>query len=98
LVRDEGSRVSEGEGERLDFLECIEQQYLLWGTGTDESPRPGWSRLSAARIGALDLPLEDVPRYARVILRTCEYLSEREHGNVVVGEEILVGLEVCDEE
>jgi CRISPR-associated protein (TIGR03984 family) len=72
----------------------IDQQYLLWGEGTEGSAINGWSWLSAARIGKLAVPIPGVQNNERVRLQVCEYLSVSDrHGNVVVAEERLWGLQ-----
>jgi len=84
-----------------EILDTIPQQYLLWGKGVVRSPSlpQGWSRLAAARIGALDIPITDIQPKQQVKLMAREYigLSEGEagekYGNVSVLEERLVGLE-----
>ncbi|MFM7885532.1 MAG: CRISPR-associated protein Csx19, partial [Pseudanabaena sp.] len=47
-----------------EILDTIPQQYLLWGKGVDNKRSPStpssWSRLAAARIGALDVPIADI--------------------------------------
>jgi CRISPR-associated protein (TIGR03984 family) len=55
----------------------------------------GWSRLSEARIGKLDVPLANVPQNGRVQLSAIEYLAQTEgdeNGNVSVVEERLIRL------
>ncbi len=79
-------------------LQVLEQSYLLWGEGTGISPSPGWQRLTAARIGRLDVvPFhKTVMSGTRVQLHAREYLREvDEHGNVAVVEERLLKLEVA---
>jgi CRISPR-associated protein (TIGR03984 family) len=79
-------------------LDSISQTYLLWGEGvkTKVDLSLGWSRLASARIGALDVPVDQpIPHGKRVYLKTCEYLAEvDECGNVAVVEERLMALEV----
>jgi CRISPR-associated protein (TIGR03984 family) len=78
-----------------EVIDRLDQTYLLWGQGSDPAGlAPGWSRLSTARIGSLDVPLADVPRRERVLLRAVEYLAEFDDGNVSVLDERLVRLEV----
>jgi len=80
----------------LEYFESLPQQYVLWGEGmSNPSKDPnGWSRLGAARIGAMDIPIADITtNEQRVILKVVEYLQEvDEHGNVAVVEERLVRL------
>jgi CRISPR-associated protein (TIGR03984 family) len=80
---------------RTDELVCgtIDQGYLLWGSGSSATTAAGWSELATARIGALKIPLAGIQRGQRVRLKTVEYLTQREHGNVVVLDERLVALE-----
>jgi CRISPR-associated protein (TIGR03984 family) len=79
----------------------IDQTYLLWGKGVVRSPSTpqGWSRLSAARIGALDVPIagihpkQQVKLIAREYIGLCEGDAGEKYGNVAVLEERLIGLE-----
>lgn len=84
-----------------EILDTIPQQYLLWGKGVVRSPSlpQGWSRLAAARIGALDVPITGIKPKQQVKLIAREYigLSEGdagEYGNVAVVEERLIDLEL----
>lgn len=80
--------------EQLEAIATHPQTYLLWGEGTTTVPRNGWSRLSTARIGKLDIPLADVTQ-GRVLLHSLEYWGEVDkYGNVAVVEERLTGLKV----
>lgn len=82
----------------LEFLKVLSQQYLLWGEGVENatstrSPVSGWSRLSTARIGKLDVPVSGIKEKQRVVLKVREYLqAEQDYGNVFVAEERLIGL------
>lgn len=80
----------------LKYFESLSQQYVLWGEGMSSSPQSseGWSRLGAARIGAMDVPIADIStNEQRAILKVIEYLQEvDDHGNVAVVEERLVCL------
>lgn len=78
----------------------IEQTYLLWGKGVVRSPStsPDWSRLSAARIGGLDVPIAGIQTKQQVKLIAREYIGlcegdAGEYGNVAVLEERLIKLE-----
>lgn len=83
-----------GEPARQAVAEPIEQEYILWGQGTDQA-KPGWSLLSAAQIGSRWAPVEGVPpSTGRVILKAVEYVAVGDHGNAFVTDERLVGLEV----
>lgn len=81
---------------RLDPLEAepLARRYVVWGEGVADRDRlaPGWSRLSAARIGLLDLPVYGAGAGRRIEIEAVEYLVEHAHGNVAVGEERLVRL------
>jgi CRISPR-associated protein (TIGR03984 family) len=81
---------------RLDPLEAepLARRYVVWGEGVADRGRlaPDWSRLSAARIGLLDLPVDGVGDGRRVEIEAVEYLVEHAHGNVAVDEERLVRL------
>lgn len=82
-----------------EILDIIPQQYLLWGKGVVRSPSlpQGWSRLAAARIGALDVPITGIKPKQQVQLVAKEYIrfcegDAGEYGNVAVVEERLTGL------
>lgn len=77
----------------LPVMRGPQQRYLLWGEGLGRYMGNGWSALAAARIGKLHVPLPGVGAQGRVQLVAQEYLQEREHGNMVVAEERLLGLE-----
>lgn len=90
-----------------NILTTIKQQYLLWGEKTNQELIEGWQRLASARIGSLDVPVNQVLQdQQRVYLKTIEYLVEvneaevdkpevdEENGNVAVIEERLMKLEV----
>ncbi|WP_017660589.1 type III-D CRISPR-associated protein Csx19 [Baaleninema simplex] len=79
------------------FRESIEQQYLLWGEPAKNSPKsPNWQRLASARIGKLDVPIDQsLEGKQRVYLSSLEYLAKVDKfGNFAVIEERLVSLEV----
>src|SRR5208337_4434352 len=85
----------------LPAIGTLDQTYLLWGGGTErrnQKGRPvaeGWSLLGTPRIGGLAVPVPGVNRQdQRVLLKTIEYLAEVDHGNVVIQDERLCGLEV----
>jgi CRISPR-associated protein (TIGR03984 family) len=73
------------------------QQYLLWGEPVldPHNIQEGWQRLAEARIGKLDIPLnQPLERPQRVYLKTREYLNTvDDYGNFGVVEERLVTLE-----
>jgi CRISPR-associated protein (TIGR03984 family) len=77
-----------------EVTDVIGQTYLLWGEGTGK--REGvWSQLATARIGALWVPVPNVPEHDRVLLKATEYLTaDKVHGNTYVFEERLTGLEI----
>lgn len=76
--------------------ESLEQKYILWGQKTKNPAISGWQRLAEARIGKLDIPLnQQLKVNERVYLKTYEYLAPvDEYGNFAVIEERLVKLEV----
>lgn len=90
----------------LKAVEPWPQTYLLWGEGVRRQANTGlvkgWSRLTTARIGRLDVPVndltdavvtEDKSKMPRVFLHVREYLQVcDEHGNVAVVEERLLKL------
>jgi CRISPR-associated protein (TIGR03984 family) len=84
--------------QELHALDRIEQTYMLWGQGIEVNPHPspsGWSRLTEARIGRLDVPIANLQNQQRVQLIAREYVAEvDEYGNTAVVEERLVKLEV----
>lgn len=65
---------------------------LLWGTTHAGAPA-GWTRLSAARVGSFDVPVEHGAGQ-RLQLTGQEYTTTDEHGNVSVVVEVLNQLEV----
>lgn len=75
------------ENVSLTALHTLEQTYLLWGEGIDQtnvSLAAGWNRLTTARIGKLDVPVTGIKEKSRVHLKTLEYLAEYdEQGNIV---------------
>lgn len=79
--------------EELNAVKVIDQfPYILWGQ-VDHS-EGDWSHVSEARVGELKVPLGAQQTKGRIQLRVREYLIRNdEHGNVVVGEERLLGLE-----
>lgn len=74
-------------------IETLEQTYLVWGQGTGKTS-DGWSTIAMARVGALQVPVPNVPDKANVLLHSIEYLVERDHGNVVVFDERLTGFSI----
>ena len=78
--------------------EPLPQQYLLWGerARNTKAESNAWQRLADARIGKLDIPLDqEFTQDQRVYLRTREYLDAvDDYGNMAVIEERLVNLEV----
>lgn len=98
--------------ERINALEKEEGHYLLWGEGWCPaaegfgSPSPaiaeGWSWLATSRIGKLAVPIVGIGNNDRVRLRYEEYYgfdlgpAGQEHGNVVVLEERLIGLQKAE--
>ncbi|GBD36740.1 hypothetical protein HRbin36_01868 [bacterium HR36] len=75
------------------IVATLSQTYLLWGQGTGGTYN-GWSTLAMARVGALQVPVPNVPDKANVLLHSIEYLEERDYGNVVVFDERLIGLKM----
>ncbi|WP_448604651.1 type III-D CRISPR-associated protein Csx19 [Thermoleptolyngbya sp.] len=77
----------------LPYLKSIDQAYLLWGKRLEQSAPEGWSILSAARIGAMAVPISSSGSQDTVILHSREYPGEvDEYGNVAVQEERLMEL------
>lgn len=76
----------------LSIMDTFKQQYLLWGEkAKTELAQQGWQKLSSARIGSLNVPInQEIFDNQRVYLHTVEYLkSVDEYGNVAVIEERL---------
>lgn len=86
----------ENKLDSIEVIDTIKQQYLLWGEKAKTKLNEGWQRLSAARIGSLDIPLsQSLSQEKRVYLNTREYLKVMDDfGNVRVIEERLINLEV----
>lgn len=77
----------------LTAVDVLSQRYLLWGRSIPPR-RDGWTRLHAARIGVLDVPLTVSGDRRRVCLTAREYVSvEPVNGNAHVAEERLLALE-----
>jgi CRISPR-associated protein (TIGR03984 family) len=75
----------------LRAVKTLPQTYLLWGEGIDQSKTglpQGWRRLTAARIGRIDVPTgEMIGPKNRVKLKVVEYLAEYDSdGNLVQDE------------
>jgi CRISPR-associated protein (TIGR03984 family) len=91
--------------EPIEAIDIIDSQYLLWGEGTgNQEINKGWSYLSAARIGKFAVPIQGIDSNQRVKLKFREYLGvwntadpQDNHGNVVVLEERLLGLDKSEE-
>jgi CRISPR-associated protein (TIGR03984 family) len=89
------------EKEEINYQECIPQKYLLWGETVSWDDvhsnyadfQKGWQRLTEARLDKIDIPLDEViaPKQ-RVYLETCEYIAEKDFGNMVIIEERLIKL------
>lgn len=81
----------------LEISEVLPQQYLLWGEKAKTTINQGWQRLSAARIGSLDVVIsQPLSPDKRAYLKTREYLKVMDkYGNVCVAEERLIKLEVA---
>ncbi|MBE9055642.1 CRISPR-associated protein Csx19 [Sphaerospermopsis sp. LEGE 08334] len=79
----------------IEILDTIHQQYILWGDKAKTESSSGWCKLSTARIGSIDVPVQGLTANERVYLNAVEYLKVTdENGNVSVVEERLTGLEV----
>lgn len=77
----------------VPLLDVVKQSYVIWGRpATEQGRAPGWTRLSTARIGGLDVPHVGIPEGHRVAIESVEYLGQFAHGNVGVVEERLCGL------
>lgn len=83
----------------IEITDKVPQQYLLWGEKAKTQLENGWQRLSTARIGSLNVFVnethQNMSENQRIYLHTCEYLNVLDdYGNVGVFEERLVKLEV----
>ena len=77
----------------LQAIDTLSQTYLLWGEGIASATPQGWSKLAAARIGRLSVPIVGAGKGKAVRLHAREYLStEPKFGNVSVVEERLLDL------
>ena len=85
--------LAEADPDLRRFERGAATRQLLWGT-TGEGAPSGWTRLSAARIGAFDVPVEQSTGQ-RLQLTGREYTITDEHGNVSVVVEVLDQLEVA---
>ena len=98
LTEKKGLKLVAGWGQDIDskqkFIKTLPQTYLIWGEGTGRYLGESWSELATARIGGLNVPLGEVGKKSRVLLRTKEYIVESDHGNAVVFDERLLKLEV----
>lgn len=82
-----------------EVLDTIDQQYLLWGKQVRTELQNGWQRLSTARIGAINVFVNENNQQMndkqRVYLHTREYLKIVDnYGNVGVFEERLIKLDI----
>jgi CRISPR-associated protein (TIGR03984 family) len=89
LLSEERTELDGWKPHHIDFIGTIRQRYLLWGKRA-EDPSGGWTRLTTARIGSINVPAVDGLRFQICAL---EYLSEYDDGNVAVAEERLLALE-----
>lgn len=88
------SSLKDAPANQLEAIHTFEQTYILWGEGTGASLPKGWSRLAAARIGKLEVPLAGIVANQQVQLKVKEYLKVFDHyGNVAIVEERLLALE-----
>lgn len=82
----------------VSLVDVIEQSYVLWGRpAAAAGGMSGWTRLTEARIGGIDLPFDNVRDGQRMAIRSLEYLGQLAHGNVAVIEERLCGLTTFEE-
>lgn len=91
----------------LSDLTIHNNHYLLWGEyWQTENLANTWSCLATARIGKLLVPVANLQKNQRIILKTQEYFGlprdadgklslAGEHGNKVVVEERWLSLEAC---
>jgi CRISPR-associated protein (TIGR03984 family) len=81
-----------GQMEPIDYVEKLEQTYLLWGEPIDRKPLANWEFLATARIGTLAVPKPENEKGDYVVLNSREYLQVGECGNVSIVQERLVNL------
>jgi len=74
-----------------DFVDTVDQKYLLWGQSTGKS-NENWTQFAEARIGAFFVPIPNVADKGYAQFTAVEYLKEFEDGNVAVFEERLTGI------
>jgi len=80
--------------EPIRAVDVLRGEYLLWGRAAAHHDT-GWTTLTSARVGALDVPAT-VPAGERAVLVTREYVArDPEHGNAYVAEERLLHLETA---
>jgi len=76
-----------------NYVDTIDQDYLLWGRSTGNSVGD-WTQFAEARIGAFLVPLKSVAKDSYAKFTAIEYLGEYEDGNVAVAEERLTGIKI----
>jgi CRISPR-associated protein (TIGR03984 family) len=99
LTRDDGQRPLDGWTPQTTsgFEKLAEGDRLLWGEldkRSREPLAPGWSRLSAPRVGTIYVPLQHTgaeEAKPRAVLTVVEYARVAEDGNVVPCGERLKG-------
>jgi CRISPR-associated protein (TIGR03984 family) len=80
-------------GGDLPVCDWRDHQYLLWGRKPRSEPeRNGWTRLTAARIGALWVPYRLEGGQDGIVITAREYFRTADDGNVVLAGERLTGL------
>jgi CRISPR-associated protein (TIGR03984 family) len=83
-------------------LGSIAVSHLVWGTtlANDDAndDAEGWSTTAEHRIGTLRIPCSSSGERERIALDSVEYISQDEHGNAVVMEELLKGFRVVTQE
>lgn len=93
LLSEDPARLPLGFGEPAESVDAYDHQdgrYLLWGWSL--GPRQdGWTTLTTARIGRLQVPAA-IPARGRAHLSIREYAVRDDHGNVRIAEERLLCL------
>ena len=92
-MSDEQFVLKKGKRAPLD-VSWLENRYLLWGERRKSSS--GWTTLTSARIGALEVPFELAAEERRIALTAHEYFECRDDGNWVFAGERLTGFVAVD--
>lgn len=79
---------------RHPVVGVLSRTALIWGWPDLDRPDAAWTRLTAGRIGAIDVPQQTPGVRARLHLRSIELLTEEDlYGNTMVLGEMITGWE-----